>query len=257
MTAVALLIVPESFDNPYRSATILAGCLILLWVPTLHVPRGLHRITALLASASLHIYVTHWLVYPLVDPVDKGLAVLASLACGVLYWMLATRAMGFVEKWVKARRLQSRAAPLPLKQRFSAAPAFRASLFRAAPHAFPLPAGRRRALLPGCFPRLRTPRRVRRRVPAQNLWAPGSNWGGANGTSSPRRAALEAVAGRAGLAGAHLLRFPRLHYPADDGGEQSKQQFLHVPILWFGGSFSGSTSALADHGWLSAARTSL
>lgn len=110
VTAVALLIVPESFDNPYRSATILAGCLILLWVPTLHVPRGLHRITALLASASLHIYVTHWLVYPLVDPVDKGLAVLASLACGVLYWILATRAMGFGEKWMNRRRVESRAA---------------------------------------------------------------------------------------------------------------------------------------------------
>jgi acyl-CoA synthetase (AMP-forming)/AMP-acid ligase II len=103
VTAIALLIVPESFDNPYRSATILAGCLILLWVPTLHVPRGLHRITALLASASLHIYVTHWLVYPIVDPVDKGLAVLASLACGVLYWALATRAMGFVERAMKRR----------------------------------------------------------------------------------------------------------------------------------------------------------
>ncbi|MDQ0922252.1 acyl-CoA synthetase (AMP-forming)/AMP-acid ligase II [Pseudarthrobacter sp. W1I19] len=107
VTAVAFLVVPESFDDPYRSATILAGCLILLWLPTLHVPRGLHRITALLASASLHIYVTHWLVYPLVDPYSKGLAVLASLACGVLYWILATRAMAFVEKRMKRRRSQS------------------------------------------------------------------------------------------------------------------------------------------------------
>jgi hypothetical protein len=105
VTAVALLVTPTCFDNPYRTATILAGCLILLWVPTLHVPRGLHRITALLASASLHIYVTHWLVYPLMDPADKGLAVLASLACGVLYWILATRAMGFGERWMKRRRL--------------------------------------------------------------------------------------------------------------------------------------------------------
>ena len=110
VTAVALLITPTCFDNPYRTATILAGCLILLWVPTLHVPRGLHRITALLASASLHIYVTHWLVYPLVDPVDKGLAVPASLACGVLYWILATRAMGFGERWMKRQRVESRAA---------------------------------------------------------------------------------------------------------------------------------------------------
>jgi acyl-CoA synthetase (AMP-forming)/AMP-acid ligase II len=105
VTAVAFLVVPQSFDNPYRSATILAGCLILLWVPTLRVPRGFHRITALLASASMYIYVTHWLVYPLVDPYSKGVAVLASLACGVLYWILATRAMGVAERWMKRRRL--------------------------------------------------------------------------------------------------------------------------------------------------------
>jgi hypothetical protein len=48
--------------------------------------------------------VTHWLVYPLVETVDKGLAVLASLVCGVLYWALATRAMGAAERWMKRRR---------------------------------------------------------------------------------------------------------------------------------------------------------
>lgn len=115
VTVLAVLAVPASFDNPYRSGTILAGCLILLWLPTLRVPRGLHRITALLASASLYIYVTHWLVYPLFDsdnPWDKGLAVLASLACGVLYWAAATRAMGLAERWLK-RRPFSRATVEP------------------------------------------------------------------------------------------------------------------------------------------------
>ncbi|MET1085914.1 MAG: AMP-binding protein [Arthrobacter sp.] len=110
VTAVALLVTPGCFENPYRSATILAGCLILVWLPTLRVPRGLHRLTALLASASLHIYVTHWLVYPLVESVDKGLAVLASLGCGILYWMLASRAMGAAERWMRRRQSPSRDA---------------------------------------------------------------------------------------------------------------------------------------------------
>jgi acyl-CoA synthetase (AMP-forming)/AMP-acid ligase II len=112
VTVLAAVAAPASFEDPYRSGTILAGCLILLWLPTLRVPRGLHRITALLASASLYIYVTHWLVYPLLDsdnPSDKGLAVLASLACGVLYWAAATRVMGLAERWLK-RRPFSRAA---------------------------------------------------------------------------------------------------------------------------------------------------
>ena len=116
VTALACLTVPAAFDAPYRSATILAGCLVLLWLPTLRVPRGLHRATALLASASLFIYVTHWLVYPVVETVDapeplaKGLAVLASLACGVLYWSAATRTMGLAERWLKRR---PRGLPVP------------------------------------------------------------------------------------------------------------------------------------------------
>ncbi|MFF1253751.1 AMP-binding protein [Pseudarthrobacter sp. NPDC058329] len=105
VTAIALLTTPESFDDQYRSATILVGFLILLWVPTLTVPRGLHRPTALLASASLYIYVTHWLVYPLVDPAHKGLAVIASLAAGIVYWAAATRSMGMVEKWLRRRQV--------------------------------------------------------------------------------------------------------------------------------------------------------
>ena len=105
VTAIALLTIPESFDDQYRSATVLAGFLILLWLPTLAVPRGLHRLTALLASASLYIYVTHWLVYPLVDPAHKGVAVIASLAAGTLYWAAATRSMGLAEKWLRRRRV--------------------------------------------------------------------------------------------------------------------------------------------------------
>lgn len=104
VTAVALLTIPGSFDDPYRSATILAGFLILLWIPTLAVPRGLHRTTALLASASLYIYVTHWLVYPLFDPTDKALAVAASLAAGILYWAAATRAVASIERRLRSRR---------------------------------------------------------------------------------------------------------------------------------------------------------
>ena len=104
VTAIALLAIPLSFSDQYRTTTMLVGFLILLWVPTLTVPRGLHRLIALLASASLYIYVTHWLVYPLVEESGKGLAVLASLAAGILYWGAATRTMGWVERQLRRRR---------------------------------------------------------------------------------------------------------------------------------------------------------
>lgn len=108
MTAFALLTIPGSFSNEHRSATILVGFLILLWIPTLPVPRGLHRITALLASSSLYIYVTHWLVYPLFEQAYKGLALTASLLVGVAYWATATRAMGSVERWLRDRQKRRR-----------------------------------------------------------------------------------------------------------------------------------------------------
>ena len=86
MTALALLTIPGTFTSEYRNATVLVGFLILLWIPTLPVPRGLHRITALLASSSLYIYVTHWLVYPLLDQAHKepGRSDITDRRCGLL-----------------------------------------------------------------------------------------------------------------------------------------------------------------------------
>nr|WP_186313706.1 AMP-binding protein [Paenarthrobacter nicotinovorans] len=101
VTVLALLTIPGTFDNEYRNATVLAGFLILLWLPTVSVPRSLHRITGLLASASLYAYVTHWLVYPLFDQTSKALAVAASLAAGIAYWAVATRVMAAAERWFR------------------------------------------------------------------------------------------------------------------------------------------------------------
>ncbi|MGO4190413.1 AMP-binding protein [Arthrobacter sp. YAF17] len=103
VTVLAVLTIPGSFDDEFRNATVLAGVLILLWLPTLPVPRALHGITGLLASASLYAYLTHWLVYPLFDQASKGLAVAASLVVGIAYWAVATRVMGVSERWLRAR----------------------------------------------------------------------------------------------------------------------------------------------------------
>ncbi|UVJ39196.1 non-ribosomal peptide synthetase [Arthrobacter sp. CJ23] len=103
VTALAFLAIPGLFDDEYRNATILAGFLVLVWVPTLLVPRRLHKLVAVLASSSLYAYVTHWLVYPLFEQAGKGVAVAVSLAVGVGYWALATRVMGAVERWWRRR----------------------------------------------------------------------------------------------------------------------------------------------------------
>src|SRR5690606_2590036 len=76
---------PGFFENPYRVAVIIAGLLVLLWLPRVPMPRPLHRPVGLLAGASLFIYLTHWQVYPHLMGSSPLLAVIASLAGGVAY----------------------------------------------------------------------------------------------------------------------------------------------------------------------------
>ncbi|GLB67211.1 non-ribosomal peptide synthetase [Arthrobacter mangrovi] len=104
VSALAGLTVPGFFGEPYRDSTILAGVLLLAWLPALPVPAGLHRLFGVLAAASLHAYLTHWLVYPGLVPISPALAVAASLAAGVAYWALATCVMGAASRWLAGRR---------------------------------------------------------------------------------------------------------------------------------------------------------
>jgi hypothetical protein len=91
VTALAVLTVPGFFQEPNRDLTVMAGILLLAWLPTLPVPRVLGGLAVLLASASMHIYLVHWLVYPLLAGVSLPLAVAASLAAGAAYWAVCTK----------------------------------------------------------------------------------------------------------------------------------------------------------------------
>jgi hypothetical protein len=98
---------PRGSSRTQPGVTLLvAGILLLVWLPSLPVPKGLRRLTVLLASASLHAYLVHWLVYPLLDATSPALAVAASLAAGVAYWALCTRVMGLLSRssWATLRR---------------------------------------------------------------------------------------------------------------------------------------------------------
>lgn len=92
VTALALLTVPGFFENPNRDLTVIAGILLLTWLPTLPVPRAASRLTVLLASASMHIYLVHWLVYPPLAGLGLPLTVGASLTAGVAYWAACNKA---------------------------------------------------------------------------------------------------------------------------------------------------------------------
>ncbi len=99
VSVAAVATVPGFFGQPQREAIIIAGLLLLLWVPTLPGLPGLNWLAAALASASLYIYVTHWQVFPLVADHSRVLALLVSLAVGVAY----ATAVGRVESALRAR----------------------------------------------------------------------------------------------------------------------------------------------------------
>ena len=103
VSAIALLTVPGFFDNANREGTLLAGILLLIWLPSLPVPTGLRRLTGVLASASLYAYLVHWLVYPSLAGVSPVLAVAASLAAGVAYWALCVRVNAVTRRRARSR----------------------------------------------------------------------------------------------------------------------------------------------------------
>jgi acyl-CoA synthetase (AMP-forming)/AMP-acid ligase II len=106
VSAIAALTVPGFFDNPLREGTLIAGILLLVWLPSIPVPTGLRRLIVMLASASLYAYLVHWLVYPPLAGISPALAVVASLAAGAAYWALCLRVLNAASR----RRTRSNAA---------------------------------------------------------------------------------------------------------------------------------------------------
>ncbi|WP_336716421.1 non-ribosomal peptide synthetase [Arthrobacter sp. USHLN218] len=104
VSALASVTVPGFFGEPDRDATILAGIVLLAWLPALPVPVGLHRLFGVLAASSLYAYLTHWLVYPGLASISPALAVAASLASGVAYWALVTGVTGAASRWLAGLR---------------------------------------------------------------------------------------------------------------------------------------------------------
>lgn len=93
VSLVALLAVPGFFSGePIRVALVTGGILLLAWTPTIRVPRPVVLVAGPLAGASLHIYLTHWQVYPLFrGSAPPVVGVLASLVVGVAVWSATRR----------------------------------------------------------------------------------------------------------------------------------------------------------------------
>jgi acyl-CoA synthetase (AMP-forming)/AMP-acid ligase II len=91
LTVVLLATVPGFFDDGRREAIVVAGLLTLLWVRTVRVPAAAAAAASALAAASLHIYVTHWSIYPHLEPRSPLAAAVASVALGLAYFEVCRR----------------------------------------------------------------------------------------------------------------------------------------------------------------------
>ena len=112
VTVVAAATVPGFFVSTERGMVLMAGLMLLLWVPSVRLPGLVNRVAGLLASASLYIYLTQFQVYP-EFPGRPALAVLACVLVGLAYWQLverAERALRLTLRSIRQRRLQRRRA---------------------------------------------------------------------------------------------------------------------------------------------------
>ena len=91
LSVLTVLTLPGFFDQPARDAYVAVGLLALVWVPHLRLPGWLARTAAVLAAASLWIYLLHWQVYPHLENSLPWLATLLSLLAGVVAAWLASR----------------------------------------------------------------------------------------------------------------------------------------------------------------------
>ncbi len=89
LSGILVVMMPGFMGDPIREATIACGLLLVVWVRTLPVPRLLLPALAVLASASLYIYLTHFEVYRATDVPLVNFAL--GISVGLLAWLVATR----------------------------------------------------------------------------------------------------------------------------------------------------------------------
>ncbi|MDQ0381413.1 AMP-binding protein [Amycolatopsis thermophila] len=108
--AVMTLLVPGYFPEPGRNLIVFGGLALLIFLPSIRLPRLAARATSLLAASSLYIYLTHYAVFPALLPHFALPVVLAAcLGSGIVAWILVQRMGGAC-----ARILAWRAAPTRL-----------------------------------------------------------------------------------------------------------------------------------------------
>ena len=111
VTLVLVVSLHGYFDSTQREVLVLAGFLLLIWLPAIRCPAWCTVVAGTVAEASLYTYLTHYQVYPLFDA-HPLLGVVAAIVVGVLltrWW--TRRARGSRERKASTQRLLRTSVP--------------------------------------------------------------------------------------------------------------------------------------------------
>ena len=105
VTLVLIVSVHGYFDSTRRETLVLAGFLLLIWLPAIRCPAWCTAVAGTVAEASLYTYLTHYQIYPLFDA-HRLLGVVGAIVIGVLI----TRLVNATRTWTRERTERSATA---------------------------------------------------------------------------------------------------------------------------------------------------
>ncbi|WP_194291507.1 AMP-binding protein [Cumulibacter manganitolerans] len=106
LSVVTVVSVAGFYDLPGRETYIALGILALIWVPSVRVPRFSVPLIAVVASASLYIYLIQWQVFPHLS--NPAVAFALSVLAGVAGWAIVRQAQMLLRRRTASSRPPAR-----------------------------------------------------------------------------------------------------------------------------------------------------
>jgi K+-sensing histidine kinase KdpD len=109
VTLVLIVSLHGYFDDAHREMLVLAGFVLLIWLPAIRCPAWCTVVAGTVAEASLYTYLTHYQIYPLFGA-HPLLGVLVAIVVGIVITRLANATRARLRE--RPRRSPT-AAPVP------------------------------------------------------------------------------------------------------------------------------------------------